>query len=80
MILFQGLDDMVVPPDQAMLMYEAVKAKGLPVALVTFEGEDHGFRKAETIKRTYDAELFFYSEVFGFELPHPFEPVEIANL
>jgi dipeptidyl aminopeptidase/acylaminoacyl peptidase len=80
MILFQGLDDMVVPPDQAMLMYEAVKAKGLPVALVTFEGEDHGFRKAQTIKRTYDAELFFYAEVFGFELPGPFEPVEIANL
>jgi dipeptidyl aminopeptidase/acylaminoacyl peptidase len=80
MILFQGLDDMVVPPDQAELMYEAVKAKGLPVALLTFEGEDHGFRKAENIKRTFDAELFFYSKVFGFEPPDPLEPVEIANL
>jgi dipeptidyl aminopeptidase/acylaminoacyl peptidase len=80
MILFQGLDDKVVPPNQAELMYEAVKAKGLPVAHVTFEGEDHGFRKAENIKRTYDAELFFYAEVFGFELPDPVEPVEIANM
>ena len=80
MILFQGLDDKVVPPNQAQLMYEAVKAKGLPVALVTFEGEDHGFRKAENIERAYDAELFFYSKVFGFELPDPIEPVEIANL
>ena len=80
MILFQGLDDKVVPPNQAELMYGAVKAKGLPVALITFEGEDHGFRKAENIKRTYDAELFFYAEVFGFELPDPVEPVEIANM
>jgi dipeptidyl aminopeptidase/acylaminoacyl peptidase len=80
MILFQGLDDKVVPPNQAELMYEAVKAKGLPVALITFEGEDHGFRKGENIECTYDAELFFYASVFGFELPDPTEPVEIANL
>jgi dipeptidyl aminopeptidase/acylaminoacyl peptidase len=80
MILFQGLDDKVVPPNQAELLYEAVKAKGLPVALITFEGEDHGFRKGENIERTYDAELFFYASVFGFELPDPTEPVEIANL
>jgi dipeptidyl aminopeptidase/acylaminoacyl peptidase len=79
-ILFQGLDDKVVPPDQAESMHEAVKAKGLPVAHVTFEGEDHGFRRAENIKRTYDAELFFYSKVYGFELPDPVEAVEIANL
>ncbi len=80
MILFQGLDDRVVPPDQAESMHEAVKAKGLPVAHVTFDGEDHGFRKAENIKLTYDAELLFYSKVFGFELPGPVEVVEIANL
>jgi dipeptidyl aminopeptidase/acylaminoacyl peptidase len=80
MILFQGLDDKVVPPNQAELMYETVKAKGLPVALITFEGENHGFRKGENIERTYDAELFFYASVFGFKLPDPIEPVEIANL
>ena len=80
MILFQGLDDKVVPPDQAESMHEAVKAKGLPVAHVTFDDEDHGFRKAENIERTYDAELLFYSEVFGFELPDRIEPIEIANL
>ena len=79
-ILFQGLDDKVVPPDQAESMHEAVKAKGLPVAHVTFDSEDHGFRKAENIKRTYDAELLFYSAVFSFELPDPVEAVEIANL
>ena len=80
MILFQGLDDKVVPPDQAESMHEAVKAKGLPVAHVTFDDEDHGFRKAENIERTYDADLLFYSEVFGFELPDRIEPIEIANL
>jgi hypothetical protein len=50
------------------------------VAHVTFDSEDHGFRKAENIKRTYDAELLFYSTVFSFELPDPVEAVEIANL
>jgi dipeptidyl aminopeptidase/acylaminoacyl peptidase len=80
MILFQGLEDKVVPPNQAEKMVEAVRAKKLPVAYLTFEGEQHGFRKAENIKRVLEAELYFYSKVFGFELAEPVEPVHIENL
>src|SRR5262249_49631577 len=79
-ILFQCLEDKVVPPNQAEMMYTAVKAKGLPVAYVPFEGEQHGFRKAENIKRSLDGELYFYSKVFGFDLAEPVEPVRIENL
>jgi dipeptidyl aminopeptidase/acylaminoacyl peptidase len=79
-ILFQGLEDKVVPPNQAEMMYEAALKKGLPVAYVPFEGEQHGFRKAENIKRSLDGELYFYSKVFGFELAEPVEPIRIENL
>jgi dipeptidyl aminopeptidase/acylaminoacyl peptidase len=79
-IFFQGLEDKVVPPNQAELMVEALRRKKLPVAYVAFEGEQHGFRKAENIKRTLDGELYFYSRVFGFELAEPVEPVPIENL
>lgn len=80
LILFQGSEDKVVPPSQSRSMYEAVKAKGLPVAYLEFEGEQHGFRKAENIKRALDAELYFYSRVFGFGLAEAVEGVEIENL
>ena len=80
MILFQGLEDKVVPPNQTEMMFEAVRKKGLPVAYIPFEGEQHGFRRAENIKRSLDGELYFYSQVFGFELAEPVEPVEIENL
>lgn len=79
-ILFQGLEDKVVPPNQAEMMYEAALKKGLAVAYVPFEGEQHGFRRAENIKRSLDGELYFYSKVFGFELAGPVEPVRIDNL
>jgi dipeptidyl aminopeptidase/acylaminoacyl peptidase len=61
-------------------MFEALKEKGLPVAYVPFEGEQHGFRRAENIKRALDAEIFFYSRIFGFDLADPVEPVHIENL
>ena len=80
MILFQGLEDKVVPPNQAQMMYDAVNAKGLPVALVMFEGEQHGFRRSENIRRSLDGELYFLSRVFGFETAEKIEPVPIANL
>jgi dipeptidyl aminopeptidase/acylaminoacyl peptidase len=80
LILFQGLEDKVVPPNQAQMMYDAVKAKGLPVALVMFEGEQHGFRRAENIRRSLDGELYFLSRVFGFEPADAIEPVPIANM
>ena len=80
LILFQGSEDKIVPPSQSRTMYETVKAKGLPVAYLEFEGEQHGFRKAENIKRALDAELYFYARVFGFELTDAVEPVAIENL
>jgi dipeptidyl aminopeptidase/acylaminoacyl peptidase len=80
LILFQGLDDKIVPPSQSQAMYEAVRDKGLPVAYLAFEGEQHGFRRVENIKRAIEAELYFYSKVFGFKLADPVEPVEIDNL
>ncbi|MDP3718802.1 MAG: prolyl oligopeptidase family serine peptidase [Acidobacteriota bacterium] len=64
-ILFQGLDDKVVPPNQSAMMAEAVRKKGLKVKYVTFEGEQHGFRKAENIIRALEDELAFYRAVFG---------------
>jgi len=80
MILFQGAEDKVVPPAQAQDMADAVRAKGVPVVLLMFEGGGHGFLRAETIKRTAEAELYFYGRVFGFELADPVEPVTIDNL
>ena len=79
-ILFQGLEDKVVPPNQAELIVEAMRKKGLPVAYLAYEGEQHGFRMAKNIKRTLEAELYFYSRIFGFDLPDPVEPVTIENL
>ena len=80
LILFQGLEDEVVPPNQAEMMVAALQATGLTVAYVPFEGEQHGFRRAETIKRALDSELYFYSRVFGFELDKAVESIKIYNL
>jgi dipeptidyl aminopeptidase/acylaminoacyl peptidase len=80
LLLFQGLEDKIVPPNQAVMMFEAVKKKGLPCAYIAFEGEQHGFRRAENIKRSFDGELYFYGKVFGFELAEPVKPVKIENL
>jgi dipeptidyl aminopeptidase/acylaminoacyl peptidase len=80
LIFLQGLEDKVVLPNQAELMVEALRAKGLPVAYVPFEGEQHGFRRAENLKRALDVELYFYAQVFSFELAEPVEPVLIENL
>ncbi len=80
-ILFlQGLEDRIVPPNQAEAMVAALTAKGIPVAYVTFEGEQHGFRQADNIKRALDAELYFYGEVFGFKVADSIVPVTITNL
>jgi dipeptidyl aminopeptidase/acylaminoacyl peptidase len=79
-IFFQGLADKVVPPNQAETMVEALRAKGLPVAYLAFEGEQHGFRRAETIIRAREAELYFYGKVFGFTPADKIDPVAIENL
>ncbi|MCB9418278.1 MAG: S9 family peptidase [Ardenticatenaceae bacterium] len=80
MIILQGLEDKVVPPNQAEKMVEALRAKGLPVAYLSFPGEQHGFRQAENVKRAMEAEVYFYSQVFGFKLADSIEPVLIENL
>ena len=80
LILFQGLEDKVVPPNQSAMMAAAVRAKGMPVAYLAFEGEQHGFRKAATIVRSLEAELYFYGAVFGFTPADSIEPVPIDNL
>lgn len=79
-ILFQGLEDKVVPPSQSKKFYEAVRRKGLPTAYVAFEGEQHGFRRAENMKRSIELELYFYSRVFGFRPADTIEPVPIDNM
>jgi dipeptidyl aminopeptidase/acylaminoacyl peptidase len=80
MIVLQGAEDEVVPPAQAELMVHALAAKGLPYAYLLFEGEQHGFRKAEHIVRAAEAELSFYAQVLGFEPGDPIEPVHVENL
>ena len=79
-IFFQGLEDKIVPPNQAEMMVAALRKKGVPVAYVAFEGEQHGFRRSEHIKRALDGELYFYSKIFRFDLADPVEPVPIENL
>jgi dipeptidyl aminopeptidase/acylaminoacyl peptidase len=80
--VFQGLEDEVVPPEQSEMIVEALRKRGVPVAYVAFEGEQHGFRQAANIRRALDGELSFYAQVFGFELPpeEGIEPIEVENL
>ncbi|UMR31689.1 S9 family peptidase [Massilia sp. MB5] len=80
MIFFQGLDDKVVPPQQSVAMVEALQQRGVPVAYVPLEGEGHGFRKAENIIRTLEAELYFYQRMFGLHDAAAPAPLHIDNL
>jgi dipeptidyl aminopeptidase/acylaminoacyl peptidase len=79
MIFFQGLDDKVVPPPQSEVMVDALRRAGVPVAYMTLEGEGHGFRKADSIVRTLEAELYFYLTVFGVTPPPGLPAVDIEN-
>jgi dipeptidyl aminopeptidase/acylaminoacyl peptidase len=79
-ILLQGLEDKVVPPAQAETMIAALRQKKLPFAYVAFPTEGHGFREAANIKRAAEAELYFYSRIFGFTPADTIEPVPIENL
>ena len=79
-IFFQGDEDRIVSPNQAELMVNALRVKGIPVAYILFQGEQHGFRKSQNIKRALDAELYFYSKIFGFDLSDQIDPVLIENL
>ena len=79
LILLQGLEDKVVPPNQSEMMANALRQKGQPVAYLTFEGEQHGFRRADSIIRSLEAELAFYGAVFGFTPAGSIAPVPIEN-
>ena len=78
-ILFQGLEDEVVPPSQAEEFVAVCKQKKLPYAYLAFEGEQHGFRQAKNIKRSIEGELNFYSQIFDFATADEIDPVEIEN-
>ena len=79
-ILLQGLEDEIVPPAQAEIMAAALDAKAIPHAYLPFPGEQHGLRQAAHIRRALEAEVYFYSRVFGFDLADPVEPVPITHL
>jgi dipeptidyl aminopeptidase/acylaminoacyl peptidase len=80
LIIFQGADDPIVPPNQAHMILNALRARGRPVAYLEFAGESHGFRKAETLVAAKEAELYFYGKVFGMALAEDLPEVRIENL
>lgn len=76
LLIEQGLDDRVVPPSQSEAVRDALRANGVPHAYLAFEGEGHGFRRAETVIRQLEAEIAFLGGVFGFE-PDGIDPLEL---
>ena len=80
LLLLQGQDDKIVPPNQSELIVETLRKKGMPVAYIAYEGEGHGFRKAESVISAYCAELSFYAQVLGFEPAGNIPRLEIENL
>jgi dipeptidyl aminopeptidase/acylaminoacyl peptidase len=79
-ILFQGVDDLIVPANQAETMFAALRARGMVCAYLAFPGEQHGFRQRSTIEKVMEAELYFYARVLGFEVPAELQPIDIVNL
>jgi dipeptidyl aminopeptidase/acylaminoacyl peptidase len=79
--VFQGAEDRVVPPEQAEVMVAALRDRGVPHAYLLFEGEQHGFRRAENIRAALDGELSFYAQVWGFDLPaeEGITPIEVVR-
>ena len=77
MIVLQGDEDRVVPPSQSEVIVEALRRNGVPHAYIVFAGEQHGFRRAESIQRAAEAELAFYAQVMGFALADELEPVAL---
>ncbi len=80
LIVFQGLEDEIVPPNQSEMIVDALRAKGVPVAYLAFEGEQHGFRRSETVIRVLESELAFYGRVLGFSPAGDLPEVAIDNL
>ena len=80
LLLLQGLDDKVVPPEQAEVIVDALKQRGIPYAYIAFAGEGHGFRKAENVRHALEAHFSFLAQVFRFRPADELEPIEIENL
>ncbi len=80
LIIFQGSEDPIVPPNQAHMIRDALRARQQPVAYMEFAGESHGFRRAETLIASKEAELYFYGRVFGFRPADDLPEIEIENL
>jgi dienelactone hydrolase len=79
-LFFHGMQDKVTPPNQATIIAKALEEKGVPVAFLSFADEGHGFRHAETIRRTLDGEFYFYCRIFGIEPTEAPEKIDIKNL
>lgn len=79
-IIFQGGKDAVVPPSQSEMMYESLRARNIPTAYLLYETEYHGFCEAKNIKRSLEAQLYFFAKVLGFPLSEDIEPVDIKNM
>jgi dipeptidyl aminopeptidase/acylaminoacyl peptidase len=79
-IFFQGSEDKIVLPSQAEIMVNALREKHLPVAYILFEGEGHGFRKAENVQKSLDGQFYFFSKIFHFQMADSVEPIPIENL
>lgn len=78
LIVLQGSEDRVVPPNQSSMIVDALRANGVPVAYLLFDGEEHGFRRAENIRRATDGELSFYAQIFGFTV-EGINPVQVSG-
>jgi dipeptidyl aminopeptidase/acylaminoacyl peptidase len=78
-LILQGLDDRVVPPVQAEQIVASLRASGIPHAYLAYPGEDHGFRQAANITGSFEAELSFYGQVFGFTPADPIEPIVLVR-
>jgi dipeptidyl aminopeptidase/acylaminoacyl peptidase len=79
-LLLQGEDDVIVPREQAEMMYDALRNAGVPCAYISFPGEQHGFRQAAHITRSLEAELYFFRRVLAIDAAEDIEPIPIANL
>jgi dipeptidyl aminopeptidase/acylaminoacyl peptidase len=80
LLVLQGRDDLVVPEAQSEQIVAALKERHIPHAYLAFEGEGHGFRMADNIRRSLEAEASFYAQVFGFDLADDFEPLKVEFL
>jgi dipeptidyl aminopeptidase/acylaminoacyl peptidase len=76
----QGLDDKVVPPEQAEVILDALRRRGVPYAYLAFEGEGHGFRKQDSQRRSVEGLLSFLGQIFDFEPADDIEPLHVENL